>query len=236
MWASRVFLVVGTVLVVSPFVSGCTCLPHTAACEEIAEASDIFIASVVAKPRIPLKMKAPAAKVDDIPSPLDGVRLKVLRTFVGAAEGEVETSPFPMCGFSFEPGKQYLVYATRDSDSRLEVSFCSRTRLLAQATRDVEFWERWVKESHVTGTIYGAVWTWEGDRRIPARGTTVVVKGSGVDLTATTDARGKFALDDVAPGEYEIKAAFGSGKGAAVTITREATVRAGGCARVDFAR
>ncbi len=40
------------------------------------------------------------------------------------------------CGFPFEPGQEYLVYA-RGTESNLAVSLCSRTRPLAEATEDI---------------------------------------------------------------------------------------------------
>ena len=42
----------------------------------------------------------------------------------------------PMCGFSFEVGGEYLVYALLE-DGALETSICSRTSSLAVATEDV---------------------------------------------------------------------------------------------------
>lgn len=41
------------------------------------------------------------------------------------------------CGFTFEKGKDYLVYATK-KDGVLQVSFCSRTKLLSEAKADLD--------------------------------------------------------------------------------------------------
>ncbi|MFQ5380070.1 MAG: hypothetical protein ACE5EF_00400 [Dehalococcoidia bacterium] len=42
------------------------------------------------------------------------------------------------CGFSFEDGRRYLVYASAEGQGTLSVSFCSRTALASQATADLE--------------------------------------------------------------------------------------------------
>jgi hypothetical protein len=46
---------------------------------------------------------------------------------------EVETA---MCGYPFQPGRDYLVYAHRNGE-RLEVGLCSRTRPIAEAADDL---------------------------------------------------------------------------------------------------
>lgn len=43
------------------------------------------------------------------------------------------------CGFAFQVGADYVVYAYRNSEGRLETGICSRTRLLSQAAEDVEY-------------------------------------------------------------------------------------------------
>ncbi len=44
-----------------------------------------------------------------------------------------------MCGFEFEEGKKYLVYATRNDDGDLTTSLCSRTISFDQASEDLAF-------------------------------------------------------------------------------------------------
>ena len=42
-----------------------------------------------------------------------------------------------VCGFPFELGKEYLIYAYRGSSGQLAVSLCSRTRALSDAAEDI---------------------------------------------------------------------------------------------------
>jgi hypothetical protein len=67
------------------------------------------------------------------------VVLDVTRSHKGAGAGRVEVvtaSDTAACGYPFQRGKDYLVYAHRDGNE-LAVSLCSRTRLLAEATEDL---------------------------------------------------------------------------------------------------
>jgi LPXTG-motif cell wall-anchored protein len=41
------------------------------------------------------------------------------------------------CGYSFEQGQEYLVYATTNDAGEMEVSLCSRTQPLANANEDL---------------------------------------------------------------------------------------------------
>ena len=52
---------------------------------------------------------------------------------------EVYTSTIECCtcGYPFELGKEYLVYAYRASNGQLHTSICTRTRLLTQAAEDL---------------------------------------------------------------------------------------------------
>jgi hypothetical protein len=42
-----------------------------------------------------------------------------------------------LCGFPFEHGKRYLVYAVIEDDGRLYTDACTRTKLLEQAEEEV---------------------------------------------------------------------------------------------------
>jgi hypothetical protein len=46
------------------------------------------------------------------------------------------------CGFEFQTGEEYLVYANKIDDGRLHTSFCSRTTLLSNAEEDLRVLEK----------------------------------------------------------------------------------------------
>ena len=59
-----------------------------------------------------------------------GVRSAEARVFTGQGGGD--------CGYKFEKGKEYLVYAYKRSDSGLETNICQRTALLTEAAEDLK--------------------------------------------------------------------------------------------------
>lgn len=68
------------------------------------------------------------------------ITLRVLETWKGAAQPTAVVSTHiqgPACGFRFEEGRRYLVYARLSSSGELSVSLCSRTRRLRQAEFDL---------------------------------------------------------------------------------------------------
>lgn len=70
-------------------------------------------------------------------------RLKVGRWWKGGAATEVAVATHKSgatCGYGFEKGKRYLVYAHQEEGQKLlRVSLCSRTRTEAQADKDGDF-------------------------------------------------------------------------------------------------
>lgn len=59
-----------------------------------------------------------------------GLRSAEATVFTGQGGGD--------CGYKFETGKQYLVYAYKRSDSELETNICQRTALLAESAEDLK--------------------------------------------------------------------------------------------------
>ncbi len=68
------------------------------------------------------------------------VIFQLLEIFRGPREGVVETMrPPSMCGYFFEVGREYLVFAHRGQHKQVwETSICSRTQLLTEAGSDIQ--------------------------------------------------------------------------------------------------
>ena len=67
------------------------------------------------------------------------VRFDVVQTWLAAEHEHVEVvtaETEAACGFTFEPGQSYLVYASGLEGEAYRVSLCSRTRLMAEADDD----------------------------------------------------------------------------------------------------
>ena len=56
------------------------------------------------------------------------------------------------CGYPFQTGTEYVIYAYKNSDGRLETGICSRTRPLAEAGDDVAYFHS-MASAPATGTL-----------------------------------------------------------------------------------
>ena len=116
---------------------GCTC-PRSAPCEEFSRASAIFIGRAVeGKER-----KEREDRSGKIATFLMGkVHFVVEEAFIGidGKEVDIESDANSSCGYSFEQGELYLVYAYGSQEKRLSTSVCTRTTPLTQATEDLAF-------------------------------------------------------------------------------------------------
>lgn len=114
--------------------SACTCAPAGSPHQELERADAVFSGRVesIAPARMP-------GDDPEWPSRL-AVTLRLLAVWKGLPDGELATvytaSQSAACGFGFEKGKKYMVYAY-DSGGELTATLCSRTALLKQAEEDL---------------------------------------------------------------------------------------------------
>ena len=114
--------------------SACTCAPPGPPQQELERADAVFSGKV--------ESIQPAPRPEDDPqwpSRLE-VTLRLRAVWKGVPEGERVTvftaSQSAACGFGFEKGKKYLVYAY-DAGGELTATLCSRTSLLKRADEDL---------------------------------------------------------------------------------------------------
>jgi hypothetical protein len=74
------------------------------------------------------------------------VTLRVTRRWKGSEAETIVVGDHPGCAVAFEAGKEYVVYADRGADGRLETSFCDRSRLLVHAAEDVPVLDRLARD------------------------------------------------------------------------------------------
>lgn len=140
------------------------------------------------------------------------------------------------CGFDFEVGKSYFVYARRMEDGSLSTSICSRTRSLDQAAADLDHARR-VASGAPRVTLFGQV---EHVRRTgmdlpPSReglkGIRITAEGPGGERFATvSDEDGRFEIRERLSGPLTVRAVLPEGLSPAAS--QEVVVPAGGCAGV----
>ena len=106
------------------------------------------------------------------------------------------------CGYAFELGVDYVIYAYKNSEGRLETGTCSRTRALAQATEDVAYF-RAMSNAPETGQIRVRT----GLPGAPGKsGVSIIADREGSRYAALTDAAGDAVFTGLSPGGYKIHA------------------------------
>ena len=118
------------------------------------------------------------------------------------------------CGFDFQVGETYLVYAAEDEGSgRLETSVCMRTRRLSEEKGDLAYLYFLQKDEKESTRLEGFVSTSFADQNLPryedsvsspAPGSVLELDtGAGVRYTET-DREGRFFFDGLKSGDYRI--------------------------------
>ncbi len=119
-----------SVLIPLSSVHGCSCIPPAPPADALQEATAVFSGIVT-------HINRPSA----FDSTLDPVTVTIASSEIwkGPPSRLITVSTAreePSCGFGFQVGKEYLVYASGDPDA-LSVSLCSRTALRTQAAEDL---------------------------------------------------------------------------------------------------
>jgi hypothetical protein len=132
------------------------------------------------------------------------------------------------CGFAFQQGERYLVYASKTKDEQLIVTLCSATRPAKYAEEDISYL-RSIQSLAPTATIMGSVWRYTHDPNFkpkfhpslmdhyrppeqdymamePVPGATVLVKAqNGAEHSVTADADGNWRISGLAPGPFTVR-------------------------------
>ena len=196
--------------------AGCSCPGSGPACQSYFQVDAVFAGRVTAISEVP-DPDAPPLRSNELRIP-GSVRVDIMLSdvFRGSVKGttvSVTTAGSgPACGYTFTVGEEYLVYAHRKNDgSGLAVSLCSRTRRLADAAEDFAFLKTLNASAGTGGRISGKVAHWErdlvsgsGKQYPPPRDVLIVARGQANTFEAVTDQQGRYVIDRLPPGSYEI--------------------------------
>lgn len=114
-----------------PAAARCSCVPPGPPRQALAQAGAVFAGRVVS-------VTEPREAPGDPDRPYVEVRIVPERRWKGAAGDTVTVLTPPnsaVCGYAFETGREYLVYA--EGGEGLRVFLCSRTAALADAGEDL---------------------------------------------------------------------------------------------------
>lgn len=237
--ALRVLLLALAVIPAAPQVAqACSCLSAVPPCAAAWTAQAVFTGTV--------------RQVDAVatPGPHGGlseskvVTFDVQRGFVNATPGPLQvvtSASGASCGFSFDVGRTYLVYAlSSDGGTLLVVSSCSRTRLLEKAEEDLRYFQH-LPDPARGARVYGRVsflhreafWP-EAIDYGPLAALPVVVRGAGFHRETTTDGDGRYEIGGLPPGEVTVSVDGPSGVDPRSMARDVRLADPRGCGRADF--
>ncbi len=135
MKVAKIILSSAIVLFLYNITYACSCAATPSPRQALKEAKAVFVGEVVSKEVFEVKDEYGV-------QPVVRVKFIVSRVWKGVEGTEVivNTSGYnPACGFNFEKGKKYLVYAYPDrwKLNVFETNICNRTKELRSAARDL---------------------------------------------------------------------------------------------------
>jgi hypothetical protein len=247
-------LLAGAVVALAAFVApgvalACSCVPVGPPCAGFSEARAVFVGTVQARVDAKESVTATIAtgsrrgEIETTALRMSDFRLAVGETFSGDPGREVVVRTAPdtaMCGFPFEVGRSYLVYASRDDAGRYGTSICSRTRPLEGAEDDLSLL-RQMQAGKVVSRTFGRAYRLQlqvkgaymrHDDLGPMAGVTIVAHGAGVPSEVKTDAAGRFVFEGLTPGRYELEPRWPPGMRS--MFGRREAVTVGPCGAADI--
>jgi hypothetical protein len=225
----------GVCLMLPGMVEACDCVNAGPPCKAFKATPNVFTGRVTKISTIHVKLQSG----DEYPQHL--VLLQIERNYRGQ-EGkstvEVVTGEGGGdCGFSFEEGKRYLVYAyPHPATGKLYTGICQRTRLLSEASEDLEYFAKKDDPAHGAG-IEGSVEELSRDQHNITQvagmlaGVQLEIAGNGERQTTVTGKDGRFRVWGLKPGSYRITAMWGR---KFVAETQTVKLEPGYCADVRF--
>jgi hypothetical protein len=120
------------------------------------------------------------------------------------------------CGYNFQRGRDYIVYASKRPGGALSTGICSPTRLSEDAAADLKYLRGLAQARPTTEirvTAYDVYGTWRfGAGRAPEppglTGVTITIDGPDVHQSSMTDAAGRHVFTELPPGEYRVNASL----------------------------
>jgi hypothetical protein len=194
--------------------AACSCADPGPPCRALPRSDAVFVGKVADIEDV----DADPPKEGGVRNPQRRVRLVVEENFRGA--GVKRGAPLEVatglgggdCGYGFEVGERYLVYAEHAGGEALYTGICTRTRTLSDAAEDLQYLRH--RQERVAG-IEGDIvelgrdpetkaTRWVG----PMRGVIVVAerRGDGRRWEAKTDEHGWFRLWGLTFGTYTVRA------------------------------
>ena len=217
----------------------CSCRQKSSVCNAFGDANAVFIGKVIEGNSVERMSDMLKAGTKDLT-----FTFKVSRSFVGAkADQTIQIHTgfgFGDCGFPFEKGEEYIVYAYQRGDSKvLSTGICTRTTHISRAQDDIDGLDELYKSKgpSVTGTIT----RYErssllGEPRLPVASITVKLlrMSDRKQFFARTNTMGEFVFEGLGRGRYRVIPPIGKGWEVDDYETEEFLLNEHGCATNDI--
>jgi hypothetical protein len=217
----RILLAIPLLVLLAPPLDACSCAGPGTPCQAVGNAAAVFKGKVLNVTFIPAVISPPvsangrtAVNRSDGAAPKNRflrasrvVRMQVSEPLSGLTQGQKEIEIVTGlgagdCGYPFEPGGEYIVYAHKNGEGQLETSICSRTRPLARADEDLRYFMG-TTGLHTGGELRIRT-SFPGVPGISKGG--IVAEGGGLRHRAITNAAGEAVFTGLPAGEYTLHA------------------------------
>ncbi len=212
----RVVITAALIVITLPRLWGCSCLGSGTPCDAAGRASAAFIGTVLEITARPVVLGTTGTLLGrrtagdgptPLPRPLRKIRIQIHEVLSGIdpAQGEIEVLTGQGggdCGYPFQTGTDYVIYAYNNAGGSLETGICSRTQPLASAAEDLSYFRA------MAGTpLTGSLRVQTGLPGSPGKpGATIVAARDQSRLRSVTNAAGEAMFSGLAPGEYVVHA------------------------------
>jgi hypothetical protein len=218
-------------------VDACSCVVAAPPCAAAWSAQAVFVGTVRA--------------IDTVPYDADGRPYESKLVTIDVGRGLLRTAPGTVqvmtagsgasCGFAFEVGRTYLVYASSsNAGAQLEVTNCSRTRQVETAQEDLRYLQHLPDPAH-GARVYGRVTFLHRDAFWhepidygPLSDVSVLVRGAGFLREAVTNADGRFEVGGLPIGHVTVSVNAPHGADPRMTVRDLHLEDPRGCGQADF--
>jgi Carboxypeptidase regulatory-like domain len=169
------------------------------------------------------------------------VIFSVTEAFRGVSSTEIKVSTSNSeCGFRFETGGLYFVYASidRNGSGGLTTSSCTRTQEYSESSPDL-IYARSLTKAAPGAAIFGRVTqriegmnNGQGSTSAPLPNVRIIIEGQEKKFNPKTDEEGRYSMSGLTPGDYTVKIDLPEGLDAGKE--QKVQVYERGCAKVDF--
>jgi Tissue inhibitor of metalloproteinase/Prealbumin-like fold domain len=209
----------------------CSCAPSGPPCQAFWQADAVFIATVKSKSIVPTQADGETKRGEQLVSVIFLVD-EVYRGLLGGSDVEVFTGMGGGdCGFNFEKGRRYLVYA-QDYQNKLRTGICSRTRLLTDAKKDLLYFQNLPPEGSGASILVKVLKRSASQETMPLQGVKIIAEGPDKVFEGRTDRSGQYEFKHLPAGKYKVKGEIAQ---ASVNLSQtEVTVADRACVELEF--